>query len=247
VPVEDGEGGRLDFRHSFQSGEHNFWSISMRVNVILLYILLSAALACADDFAERFRAYQKASEAGRAAFDRKEYPAVITQYTKVIEVSPFEATSYFRRGVALLKSGKAKEALADLDRALLIDPRQTQAISYRGMCHERLGEYMAALKDYTDALTLNPKDPALHNNLAWLYATAGDEKVRDPAKAVEYAKKAAELSGENNAEILDTLARAYFVTGRKDEAVEAEKKALKLAPGNEGYNKSLQEYEGAKP
>lgn len=214
------------------------------VRCAIVLITISVAIpACADDFADRLKAYRSALEAGQAAYDRKEYSQVIEQYAKVVAVSPFEARSYLRRGIALFRSGKAREAAADFDKALSIEPQLVQALSYRGLCREKTGEFVAALKDHTDALMANPKDPALHNNLAWLYATAGDDKVRDPVKALEHARKGAELSNNANPEILDTLALALFLNGRPAEAAETEKLALKLAPGNEGFRKALQKYE----
>jgi tetratricopeptide (TPR) repeat protein len=110
------------------------------------------------------------------------------------------------------------------------------------MCHERLGEFVVALKDHAEALAANPRDPALYNNLAWLYGTAADAQVRDPAKALEHARKAVELSGGNSAEILDTLAMAYFINGRTNEAIEAEGKALQLMPANDRFASHLREY-----
>ena len=113
---------------------------------------------------------------------------------------------------------------------------------YRGLCRMNSGEYREALRDFKSALKQRPKDASIHNNLAWLYATAKDEKFRDKIKALEHARKAAELSKERNAEILDTLARAYFINGKLKEAIETEKKALKLEPGNEKFKAKLEEY-----
>ncbi len=47
------------------------------------------------------------------------------------------------------------------------------------------------------------------------------------------------MSGEKNAEILNTLAHMYFINGKNKEAVEAEKKAVKFAPDNEGFKSNL--------
>lgn len=140
-------------------------------------------------------------------------------------------------------SGKAKEAIDDFNKVLVMDSRRYSAYVYRGLCREKIGAYAKALEDYTSALGMNPKDANIHNNLAWVYATDKDEKVQDNAKALEHAKKAAELSNERNAEILDTLASAYFINANVKEAVETERKAIKLEPDNEGVKKNLKNYE----
>jgi tetratricopeptide (TPR) repeat protein len=92
---------------------------------IALFPFLSYPLCAigAEWFPEQYRAYQSAKEKGKGAFERKDYPTVVVEYSKVIALSPFDTESYFLRGVALFKSGREKEAIADLDKALLINPR----------------------------------------------------------------------------------------------------------------------------
>ena len=104
-------------------------------------------------------------------------------------------------------------------------------------------EYRGALSDYKSALNLKPNDASIHNNLAWLYATAKDEKFQDKSKALEHAKKAADLTKQRNAEILDTLARVFYVNGKVKQAIETEKKAIELNPDNEEFKKNLEMYE----
>ncbi len=220
-----------------------------RFKLLLFFLLMSAigmtfvpAVHADNDFAGKYRAYQREVREGKETFDKKEYQIAIEHYSKAIEMSPFEATHYLNRGIARYKTGKCKEAIGDFSNALILDSRLVQSYGYRALCHERLGEYLEALKDYTTALAMNPNDAHIHNDLAWLYATAKDEKIQDKAKALEHAKKAAELSKGNNAEILDTLARAYFMNGQGKEAIETEEKALKLQPENKQFKENLRLY-----
>jgi tetratricopeptide (TPR) repeat protein len=141
--------------------------------------------------------------------------------------------------------GNDKEAIEDFDKVIILDARISTAYVYRGLCRMKGGEYQEALTDYQKALEFSPKDASIHNNLAWLYATAKEEKFQDKLKALEHAVKAAELSNEKNAEILDTLAKVYLINGKVNEAIEAEKKALKLEPNNERLKENLKKYEKA--
>jgi Flp pilus assembly protein TadD len=109
----------------------------------------------------------------------------------------------------------------------------------------RQSERNDALNDYTKALELKPNDAGIHNNIAYLYATARNEEFRDKEKALDHARKSAELSHEKNAGILDTLARAYFMNGMVKEAFDIENKALKLEPYNDEFRRRLKEYEKA--
>jgi len=196
-----------------------------------------------EDFEEKYKSYQQNIKSALSAFQKKDYPTAITNYSKVIEMSPFEINSYYNRGIAYFKSGKEKEAEADFDNVIMMDPKMSSAYVYRGLCREKLGKYKDALNDYTIALELKPNDAAIHNNIAYLYVSANDENFRDKVKALEHAKKAAELSREKNAEILDTLARAYFINGMVKEAIEVENKALKLEPYNDEFKSKLNQYE----
>jgi Flp pilus assembly protein TadD len=196
------------------------------MSLLITSVFLSSFCVHAnDDFAARYKAFKEHVQSASSAFQKKDYVTAITSYSKAIEMSPFEINSYYSRGIAYFKSGKEKEAEEDFDKVIIMDPRMSSAYVYRGLCREKLGRYKDALNDYTKALELKPNDAAIHNNIAYLYVSANDESFRDKVKALEHAKKAAELSKEKNAEILDTLARAYFINGMVKEAIDAENKA----------------------
>lgn len=102
-----------------------------------------------------------------------------------------------------------------------------------------------ALKWYQRAVEHENAPPVALNNLAWLYATAGDPGLRDPSKALTYALKAVALTQEKNAGFLDTLAEAKYVSGDSRGAIEAEEKALALEPTNSSFKKDLEKYQQA--
>jgi len=219
-------------------------NLILPIFLCLLFSFISAPNTFAgDDFSDQYKAYRGYVESGSVSLRKGDYGQAIAHFSKAIEKSPFEASLYYNRGIALYKSGKKKEAEEDFDRVLILDSRINSAYVYRGLCREGLGKYTEALGDYKAALDFKPDDANIHNNLAWLYATAGEEKDRDKAKALEHAKKAAELSKEKNAEILDTLARAYFLNGKIDEAVEVGNKAIQLDPNNKEFKGNLKLYE----
>jgi TPR repeat protein len=92
----------------------------------------------------------------------------------------------------------------------------------------------------------DPPNPDVLNNVAWALATSSETGVRSPAAALEYAQKAvAAEQGHPRPHILDTLAEAYYINGRYDEAVKTEKNAIDLAPEVEkgDYQKSLERYQ----
>jgi cytochrome c-type biogenesis protein CcmH/NrfG len=92
----------------------------------------------------------------------------------------------------------------------------------------------AAEEAYLRVLSLRPEDAEALNNLAWLYATSKEPSFRRPQEALRLAEMAARLA-PSSPHILDTLAEAYFLNGRHLEAVEVERKALRLARENRDY------------
>jgi hypothetical protein len=66
-------------------------------------------------------------------------------------------------------------------------------------------------------------------DLAWLLATAPDERLRRPEEAVRLAEQATELTGRQNIAALDALAASYAAARRFEEAVAAGEAALALA------------------
>lgn len=89
-------------------------------------------------------------------------------------------------------------------------------------------QLMAAAEAYEKGLQLNPDQPEILNNLAWLLVTNADDPIYDPGRALSLAQKAVAL--ETAPHIWDTLAQCLFANGRIAEAVEAEQAALAMNP-----------------
>jgi len=101
----------------------------------------------------------------------------------------------------------------------------------------RLNEAEAA-KWYRKAADQNNREGL--NDLALLELAAKDPTLRNPQEAIALATKAAG-NGDNPA-YLDTLARAYYETKQYRQALETERKALALAPGNDSYKGAFEKY-----
>ena len=103
-----------------------------------------------------------------------------------------------------------------------------------------LAQGLQEVKRYRDAIVLyekiiarSPDNETALNNLAWLYATADDDAVRDKEASLELAQRAAAV--KRDAYILDTLAEAYFLNGMREEALAAIEEAIALKPENPDY------------
>jgi tetratricopeptide (TPR) repeat protein len=107
----------------------------------------------------------------------------------------------------------------------------------------------AALTAYENALSLDPDNVVLMNNLAWQYAAHPDYAFRDGKKAVEWAQRAAENTQHENTAVLDTLAAAHAENGDFDAAIKTIQTAIALATGKrqeelaKKYEQNLRLYE----
>lgn len=92
-------------------------------------------------------------------------------------------------------------------------------------------DYKAAYKLYEKAADQNKDNAMLQNQLAWTILTRKDipDDERDLKLALKLAERGVKGSEGKDASILDTLARAQFMNGKKDEAVATQTKAVKLA------------------
>lgn len=89
--------------------------------------------------------------------------------------------------------------------------------------------------------TIGDKDEVLLNEFAWKILTEEGLKFRDLKLALHAAKAAFEAGGGKNAAVADTYARALWDSGSKAEAIEMQKKAVKLAADDPEMLKELEE------
>lgn len=98
----------------------------------------------------------------------------------------------------------------------------------------RKGDFPAAYKLARRLSDTHKDDAQLQNQLAWQILTDRNikDKDRDLALAQTIAERANEASKGKDPSVLDTLARAYFMAGKKDKAIELQTQAVKLAEGD---------------
>jgi TPR repeat protein len=65
--------------------------------------------------------------------------------------------------------------------------------------------------------------------LAWILASSHDGGARDPAEAVRWSRRAAELTQRQVPAVLDVLAASYAAAGELERAVATAEEASRLA------------------
>jgi tetratricopeptide (TPR) repeat protein len=113
--------------------------------------------------------------------ERQEYA-----FTQAIERRPHDAFAHFMRSIARVMQGKTDEALADLDKALEVDPYLIAAYNNRGHIRIKRGDANGALADFNAGLRLSPNEAGLLCNRGKILLTIGDVKgaLRDYNEAV---------------------------------------------------------------
>ncbi len=185
---------------------------------------------------------------GNAYHRRGATDLALADYAAALEADSTFALPYRNRGDLHFDRGDLDGALSDYNEALRLDPGDVPTYHQRGRLYLKRGDHERALADNLEAYRIAPADARTCNNLAWLWATI-PAPLRDPAKAVEYARKACELSGWKEPGHLDTLAVAYAAAGQFAEAVQWQQQAVERADegDKEDYRIRLALYEADKP
>lgn len=158
-----------------------------------------------------------------------------------IEKISDDASCYSLRSSIHYRLGEISKAVEDIKRALVLRPGYLGDLHNLALIYTFLNRYDAAIEVYNKVLEQNSKSGGTYNNLAWIYATAKDEKYRDGEKAISLALKALE-SGRNGA-WLDTLAAAYAESGKFEKAYEIEEEAYRVSkPKNKRFLKRMELY-----
>jgi tetratricopeptide (TPR) repeat protein len=153
----------------------------------------------------------------------------ITHYHRALEIAPTNAEIHFNLANTLRRQGKVGEAIEEYHLALQHKKDYADAHNNLGYVLLSQGNFDEAMAHFGEALKINPDlGPAL-TGLAQILATHPNPDLRDAELAINLARRAATLTNNQNATILDTLAVAYAATGRFDDAVTAGQTALNLA------------------
>jgi thiol-disulfide isomerase/thioredoxin len=138
---------------------------------------------------------------------------------------------------------KAESSLAELQK-ILPEDQQVNLGPARFAILLGKGDSKGAAKLAGEVSDANKDNAMLQNQLAWELLTNQGLKDRDLALAEKIATRANEASQNKDPAILDTLARALFMQGKKDKAVELQEKALALAAEEQRatFRKTLASY-----
>ncbi len=212
-------------------------SLSARPYLAPAHAQLGLALAGLGRLEEAIASYRRALELdpelaevhanlGIALAERGDVAGAIAAFERALALDSGLATVHGHLGEALARQGELPAALRRLDTALRLAPDSAELHLLRARLHESRGDEARAIADYRAAVERGAAAPAVLNNLAWLLATA---EASSPGEAVALAERAADATGRDSAEILDTLSVAYAAAGRDADAARVGAEALAAA------------------
>jgi tetratricopeptide (TPR) repeat protein len=184
-------------------------------------------------------------ELGTLYLTEDRLPEAIQAFEEAHRLSPDSPRAQLGLAAAYRRQGDFAKAQALLENVVGKNPHtaEGQQLLADLLAEQKL--YPEAIQRYQEALRLNRNYTPAHNNLAWLFATCEDPQFRNPAKALEHARQAVELSGWKEPNYIDTLAEAFYVNGNFHEAVKVQTEALKLDPENPEFLEHMARYRKA--
>jgi len=196
------------------------------------------SLAMKADYARAIEQLGKAIELNpqyaNARFNRAElhlelgnYSEAEQDYTAAIGMA--EDAQYFNsRGHCRFLMQSYQQAMDDYRRAVDLSSGNATYATDLGDACQFVGQWESAAKAYKQAVAMDPQYTRAYQNAAWLMATCPDDRIRNTELALVAARKSLEMSGERNAENVETLAAATAAQGRMEEAAKLQREAIKL-------------------
>jgi len=103
------------------------------------------------------------------------------------QTPPTSARDHYLLAAAHAREGRDAEAIAELDRAIALNPRHYWSLTLRGICHLERGQTTEAVADFGACTGLWPEFAWGYFNLAYARARAGNKPaaIRDYTTALE--------------------------------------------------------------
>ena len=146
-------------------------------------------------------------------------------YEAVLEEFPDSIWIHARLGWVYERLEKLEKSKNHYSRFLSQHPKALDVSFRLANVFTLLGAEASTIEIYEKIIAERPDHDLVLNNLAWIYLTAEDRQLRDVEKGMQLARKSVEL--HPTIDNLDTLAEAYFQSGKQKKAIEVIRRAAK--------------------
>ena len=145
-----------------------------------------------------------------------------------MEDVPIGARQHMEDGFFEMRVGNTENAIRAFQQALDIAPDHPRLLFGLGTALVTAKRHVEAVEIFQRAHQLRPNDHLILNNLAWVYATTTDPRLRSGEKALALAREALLVAPEDH-HVWSTMAEAYFISGEYAKAGHCAREALRLA------------------
>ncbi len=170
----------------------------------------------------------------------------ITQDSEILKYPNINSKVYNNRGKIYLQLGEYQQAVDYYNKAIAINPTDTDAYNNRGIAYRNLGKYQEAIQDYTKAITINPQSANTYNNRGVVYYN-----LKEYQKAIEDFNQAIVINPQDG-DAYYNRGNAYCDLGEYQKAIQDYNQVIKINPqSSETYNNrgiayyNLKEYQKA--
>jgi len=165
---------------------------------------------------------------GLALSMSRQYDQAAAAFRDAIRIAPDYAEAHNNLGAMLHAFGQLDEAAVQYRLAAALRPDNAEAENNLGRLLSQQGKPGEAIGHFERAIGLNPNLASALSGLAWVRATS-PAPLRNGAEAVRLSERADQLTGHQDAAVLDALAAAYAAAGAFDRAVTTAQAALAAA------------------
>jgi tetratricopeptide (TPR) repeat protein len=167
---------------------------------------------------------------GSWSSSEKEAPAKVAAPP---ETGVDDARIHTAQGQALARSGKTEEALAEYDKAIVLDPHHAEALYSRGLLYQSQQQHQLAIADLGSANGLTPQraEPLLARAISYLAMNKLNEAAADLDEAAQ--------ADPQNAQIWTTRGIAYERLNDKTKAAASYGRAMAIRPKDEAARSGL--------
>jgi TolB-like protein/Flp pilus assembly protein TadD len=146
--------------------------------------------------------------------------------SRAIAVDANNSLGHVAKGNVLRVERRFDDAIAEVERALALDPNFADAYGLLGHTQLEIGQYQKAIEFYDKAIRLSPQD----EQLVFWYLCKGQAYfgLQQYDQAIEWARRAIAIN-PNVSSALGTLAAALALTGHDAEARDAEQRRAALS------------------
>ncbi len=142
---------------------------------------------------------------------------------KVLKLQPESPDVHIKLAGIYIRNGQKDEAEVQYRKTISIDTGNFTACLGLGVLLESKGLFDESIDLYKKAIELDSSSVEACNNLAWVYASKKQGKLKEAIKLAEKAKEIA----PNSPAVVDTLGWVYYMNGLYDEATRELEMAVK--------------------